>query len=232
MKYVTVWFFRIIGAFLQHIGAFTIRSLSSRGGPIARTVVLCLVILGALGLGIRTSQAYDYLDQAGYLQLAKEFLIEHNLLDNQVINNQANRLSNQILVSTGIPGFTVSIDALKQANLAKWNECVQTGRGPAVRKALIKGGFRQPQLDEALVVTCAESTWNHQVVGSEASVGVDIGLCQINTYYQRNVIKLFGFTENDLKNAERNALVCKYIHDTQGGWKPWYPSRKNHGLGV
>ena len=69
------------------------------------------------------------------------------------------------------------------------------------------------------IITCESS--NRHVIGTLAKVGIDIGKCQINTYWHGKRAASMGL---DLYDPEDNMDYCLYLFESEGV-KPWKSSQ-------
>lgn len=69
------------------------------------------------------------------------------------------------------------------------------------------------------IIDCESS--NRHVVGTLAKVGIDIGKCQINTYWHGDRAESMGL---NLYNPADNLEYCLYLFKTEGV-KPWRSSQ-------
>jgi len=69
------------------------------------------------------------------------------------------------------------------------------------------------------IIACESS--NRHVIGTLSEVGVDIGKCQINTYWHGERAESMGL---DLFDPDDNMEYCLYLFESEGV-KPWRSSR-------
>lgn len=69
------------------------------------------------------------------------------------------------------------------------------------------------------IILCESS--NRHVIGTLAKVGIDIGKCQINTYWHEERAASMGL---DLYDPEDNMDYCLYLFESEGV-KPWKSSQ-------
>ena len=70
------------------------------------------------------------------------------------------------------------------------------------------------------IIDCESS--NRHVVGTLAKVGIDIGKCQINTYWHGERAESMGL---NLYDPSENMEYCLYLFKTEGV-KPWRSSQE------
>ena len=69
------------------------------------------------------------------------------------------------------------------------------------------------------IIACESS--NRHVIGTLAKVGIDIGKCQINTYWHEERAEAMGL---DLYDPDDNMDYCRYLFESEGV-KPWKSSQ-------
>lgn len=69
------------------------------------------------------------------------------------------------------------------------------------------------------IIACESS--NRHVIGRLAKIGIDIGKCQINTYWHEERAAEMGL---DLYDPEDNMEYCLYLFESEGV-KPWRSSQ-------
>jgi hypothetical protein len=69
------------------------------------------------------------------------------------------------------------------------------------------------------IIACESS--NRHVIGTLAKVGIDIGKCQINTYWHKERAESMGL---DLYDPEDNMDYCLFLFESEGV-KPWKSSQ-------
>ena len=69
------------------------------------------------------------------------------------------------------------------------------------------------------IIACESS--NRHVIGRRAKIGIDIGRCQINTYWHEERAASMGL---NLYDPEDNMEYCLYLFESEGV-KPWKSSQ-------
>jgi hypothetical protein len=69
------------------------------------------------------------------------------------------------------------------------------------------------------IIACESS--DRHVIGRLAKVGIDVGKCQINTYWHEERAESMGL---DLYDPEDNMVYCLYLFEAEGV-KPWKSSQ-------
>ena len=105
---------------------------------------------------------------------------------------------------------------------------------PKVQEEIRKTFKENP--NEAINVAAMESSLNPSLIQQEGNPYVpelgrksrDIGLYQINEWWQRKNLKKAGYTPEDMFNLQKNLSFTKWLQQRQG-WQPWHGAR-NVGL--
>lgn len=100
---------------------------------------------------------------------------------------------------------------------------------------LIRQYFPQDP-NRAINVASSESSLNPSLIQQERNPYIpelgrksrDIGIFQINDWYQRNNLKKMGYTPQDMLDLEKALKFASWLQSQQG-WTPWYGSTGDKG---